>query len=129
MLPASRLFTYLSRQLVAKPTNGVRIAGDSLAYQDTRAYAFDRQSSRLPGDGSPRSKTTHIINTDTGELIGRKDAYLPENMWLDDKGAAAELAHWKAQAAERRERDRKFAEEIERNARGYDVKVTLGTFG
>ena len=50
-------------------------------------------------------------------------------MFLDGKGAAAELAHWKALAEQRRELDRKFAEEMERNARGYDVKVTLGSSG
>ena len=27
----------------------------------------------------------HIVNADTGELIGRKDAYLPMNMYLDQR--------------------------------------------
>jgi hypothetical protein len=71
----------------------------------------------------------HIFNTDTGELIGRKDAYIPMNMYLDGEGAAAELAHWKALAEQRRERDRKFVEEMERNARGYDVRAVLGGSG
>jgi hypothetical protein len=66
----------------------------------------------------------HIFNTDTGELIGRKDAYLPLNMYLDSDGAAAELAHWKALAEQRRERDRKYCEEIKRNAQGYDLTVS-----
>ncbi len=39
-----------------------------------------------------------IVNTDTDELIGRKDAFIPVNMYLDGDGAAAELAHWKAVA-------------------------------
>src|ERR1700730_10193504 len=69
----------------------------------------------------------HIINIGTGELIDRKDAYLPMNMYLDHEGAAAQLAYWKAFAEHRRERGRKFAEEMERNARGYDVKVTIGS--
>ena len=61
----------------------------------------------------------HIVNADTGELIGRKDAYLPLNMYLDNNGAASELAYWKALAEQRRrEHGRKFAEEMERNARG-----------
>jgi hypothetical protein len=50
-------------------------------------------------------------------------------MYLDRKGAEATLAKWKALAEERRERDRKFVEEMERNARGYDVKVTLRSSG
>jgi hypothetical protein len=67
-----------------------------------------------------------IFNTDTGEMIGRKDAYIPVNMYLDSDGAAAELAYWKRLAAQRRERDRKFAEDIERYARGYDVTALGG---
>jgi hypothetical protein len=65
----------------------------------------------------------HFVNTDTGELIGRKDAYLPTNMFLDHEGAAANLAHWKALAERRRERDRRYGEEMERNSRGYDVTL------
>jgi hypothetical protein len=48
----------------------------------------------------------HIVNTDTGELIGRKDAYIPMNMYLDGDAAAAELARWKAFAEQRRARER-----------------------
>jgi hypothetical protein len=65
----------------------------------------------------------HVVNTDTGELIGRKDAYVPMNMYLDGKGANAELAHWKALAEQRRERGRKYGEDMDRNARGYDVTI------
>jgi hypothetical protein len=71
----------------------------------------------------------HIVNTDTGELIGRKDAYIPMNMYLDGEGAEAELAYWKAVAGQRRERDRRYGDEIERSACGYDVNVTLGISG
>jgi hypothetical protein len=46
----------------------------------------------------------YIVNSDTGETLGRKDAYIPMNMFLDGDAAAAELAHWKAEAARRRER-------------------------
>jgi hypothetical protein len=45
----------------------------------------------------------HIVNADTGALIGRKDAYLPLNMFLDRKAADAEIARWKALAQQRRE--------------------------
>jgi hypothetical protein len=67
-----------------------------------------------------------IVGTDTEELIGRKDAFIPVNMYLDGDGAAAELAHWKAVAEQRRERSRKYADELKRNASGYDVRVVLG---
>jgi hypothetical protein len=62
-----------------------------------------------------------IVNADTGQLVGRKDAYLPMNMFLDHKAAASDLARWKTLAEQRRERDRRYGEEMERNARGYDV--------
>ena len=64
-----------------------------------------------------------IFNADTDELIGRKDAYIPVNMFLDAEGAAAELAHWKAEADRRRERDRRYGEALQQNARGYAVAV------
>jgi hypothetical protein len=65
----------------------------------------------------------HIVNTDSGELIGRKDAYIPLNMFLDHEAAAADLAHWKTVAEQRRERDRRYGEEMARNALGYDVTL------
>jgi hypothetical protein len=69
-----------------------------------------------------------IFNSDTGELISRKDAYLPLNMWLDDRRAAADLAYWKAVAEQRRERGRKFGEEMQRNSRGYNVQIMLASY-
>jgi hypothetical protein len=65
----------------------------------------------------------HIFATDTGELLGRKDAFIPVNMYFDGEGAAAELAHWKALAGQRRKRDQTYGEEMERYSRGYDVKM------
>jgi hypothetical protein len=101
---------------------GVRDTGTAESAE--RVHEVKRFAQDYFGNGQ-----LHIVNADTGELIGRKDAYLPLNMYLDGKGAASELAHWKALAEQRRERDRKFAEELERNARRYDVKVTLGSPG
>jgi hypothetical protein len=45
-----------------------------------------------------------IVNADTGELIGRKDPYIPLNMLPDLKAADAEIARWKALAQQRRDR-------------------------
>jgi hypothetical protein len=59
-----------------------------------------------------------IIEAETGTLISRKDPFIPLNMYLDHTKAAAEIAGWKVQAAQRRERARKFVEEMERNASG-----------
>jgi hypothetical protein len=71
----------------------------------------------------------HILEADTGALIGRKDAFIPMNMYLDGDGAEAELAHWKALANQRRCRDEEFARQMERNAIGYQVEVTVGRPG
>ena len=46
------------------------------------------------------------------------------NMFLDDKGAAAELAHWKSLAEHRRERARKYAADMERDAVRYQVRLS-----
>ena len=65
----------------------------------------------------------HIVDAETGQLISRKDAYLPLNTRMDHKVADAEIARWKALAAERRERDVRYADEVGRHAQGYDVKI------
>jgi Methylamine utilization protein MauJ len=52
-----------------------------------------------------------IVNADSGELIGRKDPYIPLNMLPDLKAADAEIARWKALAQQRRDRARRYAEE------------------
>jgi hypothetical protein len=92
---------------------------DSLSVRSAeRIYDATRFWQDLFGNGQ-----LHIVNSHTGELIGRKDAYIPLNMFFDDEGAAAELAYWKTLAEQRRERDRKYGQEMERNAHGYDVTV------
>ena len=63
-----------------------------------------------------------IVDAETGELIARKDAFLPMNMYLDHEAADAEIARWKALATERRERDARYADEIARHSMGYDVR-------
>jgi hypothetical protein len=56
-----------------------------------------------------------IFNAETGELIGRKDAYIPVNMYQDADGVAADLAGLKAEAERRRERDRRYGEALQQN--------------
>jgi hypothetical protein len=100
----------------------IRICDTGTAESAERIHEVRRFEQDYFGNGQ-----LHLFNTDTGELIGRKDAYLPMNMFLDAEGAAAELAHWKALATMRHERGARFAKDMERNARGYDIKVTLRT--
>jgi hypothetical protein len=66
---------------------GVRDTGTAASAE--RVYEVKRFTQDYFGNGQ-----LHIVNTDTGELIGRKDAYLPMNMYLDHEGAAEELAYW-----------------------------------
>jgi hypothetical protein len=49
----------------------------------------------------------HIVNADTGALISRKDAYIPENMLPEQEAADAEIARWRALAEQRRELERR----------------------
>jgi hypothetical protein len=64
-----------------------------------------------------------IFNAETGELIARKDEFIPLNMYQDAKGVAAELARLKAEAERRRERDRRFAAEMQQNALGFAITI------
>jgi hypothetical protein len=64
-----------------------------------------------------------IVDAETGELISRKDAFLPQNVWMNDDAADAEIARWKSLARERSERDARYADEIARLSQDYDVKI------
>jgi len=44
----------------------------------------------------------HILDADTGELISRKDAFIPVNRYQDVDGCDAEIARWRQTAADRR---------------------------
>jgi hypothetical protein len=78
---------------------GVRDTGTAKSAE--RVHEIKRFEQDYFGNGQ-----LQVFNNDTGELIGRKDAYIPRNMYLDGKVAAAELAHWKQQAERRREHER-----------------------
>jgi hypothetical protein len=64
-----------------------------------------------------------IVDAETGDLISRKDAFIPMNMYLDHETADAEIARWKGLAAQRRERDARYANEVARHSQGYEVKI------
>ena len=66
----------------------------------------------------------HIVDAKSGDLIARKDAYIPVNMYLDREAADAEIAHWKSVAAQRRDRNKRYADEMARLSVLYDVRVT-----
>jgi methylamine utilization protein MauJ len=77
--------------------NDVGFSDTGTAESAERVHEVKRFGQDYFGNGQ-----LHIVNADTGELIGRKDAYIPMNMFFNAEGAAAELAHWKALAEQRR---------------------------
>ena len=64
-----------------------------------------------------------IVDADSGELISRKDAFFPVNMYQDVDGCNADIARWKQAAADRRERGSRYAEEIIRLSQSYDLTI------
>jgi hypothetical protein len=78
--------------------NDVGFSDTGTAESAERVHELKRFGQDYLGNGQ-----LHIVNADTGEMIGRKDAYIPMNMIFNTEGAAAELAHWKALAEQRRQ--------------------------
>jgi hypothetical protein len=108
---AERLDFSLGRDLFARDTGSAE-AADNMA-------EVSRFSSEYFGNGQ-----LHILNAHTGALIARKDAFVPLNVYLDSETAEADIAHWKFLAEQRRELDRRYAEEMKRLSVAYDVRMS-----
>jgi hypothetical protein len=108
---AERLDFSLGRDLFARDTGSAE-AADNMA-------EVSRFSSEYFGNGQ-----LHIFNAHTGALIARKDAFVPLNVYLDSETAEADIAHWKFLAEQRRELDRRYAEEMKRLSVAYDVRMS-----
>ncbi|MGY4235091.1 hypothetical protein ACVIIW_004038 [Bradyrhizobium sp. USDA 4449] len=65
-----------------------------------------------------------ITNADTGELLSRKDAYLPVNIIQNPHGSDALIARWRWLARKRRHLNSLFEQEMARWAQPYDIRVT-----
>jgi hypothetical protein len=63
----------------------------------------------------------HIVDAESGQLIARKDAFIPMNMYQDDEAADRLIARWKQLANDRRDRDRRYGDEITRHAQSYQI--------
>ena len=68
-----------------------------------------------------------IVNADTGELISRKDAFLPMNMYQDIDGANADIARWKQIAVDRHGRNARYADDLARFSQPYELTVEVST--
>jgi hypothetical protein len=66
----------------------------------------------------------HIVDAESGELISRKDAYLPVNMHGNPEGSDALIRQWKQLAADRRERDFRYGLEVSRLSQAYNITVS-----
>jgi hypothetical protein len=66
-----------------------------------------------------------IVDAETGEMIGRKDPYLPLNMRYIAREAAAQATQLDAEVARRQRRDEKYGEEIDRLSATYSAYVTV----
>ena len=65
-----------------------------------------------------------IVSADSGELISRKDAFIPVNMYQDIDGANADIARWRQAAADRRARGARYAEEMARLSQPYALTTS-----
>jgi|SRR5579872_557367 len=68
-----------------------------------------------------------IVDAETGELISRKDAFIPVNMYQDVDACDADIARWRQIAIDRRDRGSRFRSDLARYAQTYDVTVNLGS--
>ena len=82
---------------------------------EMKRFQFD-----LFGNGRLR-----IVNADTGEVIGRKDAYIPVNMYLDHEAAMADIERSREKARRRREFAERFAAEMQRYQFSYKIVSDL----
>jgi len=64
-----------------------------------------------------------IFDAEKDELIARKDAFIPVNMYQDQDAADAEVARWEALAQMRRQHCQRYAEEMMRLSVTYAVKI------
>jgi hypothetical protein len=66
-----------------------------------------------------------IVKAESGELVARKDAFIPMNWFLDNDAANAEIERWKEIARQRRARSEAYGREL--NAllsHSYNVRVS-----
>lgn len=96
-----------------------------IGYRDdgtAEAAAVIAEVLRFQGDLGGNGQL-QIVDADTGELISRKDAYIPVNMYFNPKGSDALIARWKWLADRRRVLETLFQAETERWAQPYSVAI------
>jgi hypothetical protein len=113
---------FSAERLEFSPFDGARIKDTGGASGADDVAEVCRFQNDLFGNGQ-----LQIVDGDTGNLIARKDAYIPINMYLDQEAADATVAKWKQLAEQRRERDKRYGNEIKRLSMSYDVRFAPST--
>lgn len=107
---AERLGFSLFNDIVVRDDGSVE-AAENLA-------EMNRFSKEYLGNGQ-----LHIVDAETGELLSRKDAYIPVNMYLDHESADAAISRWKVLAAARRDLNQHYGTEMNRFSTPYHISV------
>jgi hypothetical protein len=121
---------------------GVAIRFD-LDFGEERLHfsVFDGVASK-PDDGTPEAADNtgdvmqfqgdyfgngqlQIFNAESGELIARKSAYIPVNMYQDAEATNAGVADMRVLAEFRRDRNRRFGDDLKRQSAGYRFNVSV----
>ena len=98
-----------------------------IGYQDdgsAEAAEMIAEVLRFQGDLGGNGQL-QIVDADTGQLISRKDAYMPVNMFFGPESSDALIARWKWLAGRRRVSDTQFQTEMERWAQSYSVSINI----
>lgn len=110
---------FVKERLSLEPLTDVRWAGDdgSVEAAETEAEIKRFQYDLL------RNGRLRIVNAETGEVIGRKDAYIPVNMYLDHKAGMVEIERSRETARRRREFAERFAAEMQKHKVPYKITI------
>jgi hypothetical protein len=110
---------FVKERLSLDPLTDVRWARDDGSVEAAEAEAeLKRFQYELLANGRLR-----LVNAETGEVIGRKDAYIPVNMYLDYAAAMADIQKSKDKARRRRDFEMRYAAELQRYQVPYKVEV------
>ncbi|WP_316187905.1 MULTISPECIES: methylamine utilization protein MauJ [unclassified Bradyrhizobium] len=109
---------FAEERLLFSPFTDVGIMDTGSAASARRVREVRRFEQELFGNGRLR-----IVNSDTGEIISWKGAYIPVNMFQDLEGCAAQLAMWDRTAARRQDYEDRYGARLAWYAQGYTIQV------
>lgn len=109
---------FLNERLLFNLFTDLRYKDDGSAKAADIAAELSRFSKEYFGNGQ-----LQVFNSETGELISRKDAFIPLNMYQDGDAADAEINRWKSIAEQRRDRDNRYGTELARHAQSYRIEI------